>query len=90
MSTRGCVAVGSSSIWKGIYNNHDSYPTGLGAEVYKLAKEQAFTGTLRVWCEGILKAGRWENFVSGLAIPPILSLTPCHGQTDQHRMGLCD
>jgi len=34
MSTRGCVAIGTPAGWRGVYNHWDSYPTGLGQEVW--------------------------------------------------------
>ncbi len=34
MSTRGCVAIGTPAKWRGVYNHWDSYPTGLGQEVW--------------------------------------------------------
>ena len=35
MSTRGCVAIGSPTHWRGVYNHWDSYPTGLGQSVWQ-------------------------------------------------------
>jgi hypothetical protein len=34
VSTRGCIAIGTPESWLGLYNHSDSYPTGLGAEVW--------------------------------------------------------
>jgi len=60
MSTRGCVAVGVPLKWKGVYNHCDSYPTGLGKEVWDIASDEA---NLNLLCESILLAGRWEAFL---------------------------
>jgi hypothetical protein len=38
MSTRGCVAVGNPKLWTGRYNHSDSYPSGLGKEVWGMLK----------------------------------------------------
>ena len=38
MSTRGCVAVGTPERWVGRYNHSDSYPSGLGKEVWGMLK----------------------------------------------------
>lgn len=63
MSTRGCVAVGTTKVWRGVYNHSDSYPGSLGAEVYSVAQEQQLTGKLRVFCQKILNSHRWEHVV---------------------------
>jgi hypothetical protein len=34
MSTRGCIAIGTPRKWEGTYNHWDSYPTGLGKNVW--------------------------------------------------------
>lgn len=39
MSTRGCVAVKTEEGWRGIYNHYDSYPTGLGRELWEELEE---------------------------------------------------
>lgn len=43
MSTRGCLAIGSLYDWKGVYNHFDSYPTGLGPEVWQAIKDGTYT-----------------------------------------------
>jgi hypothetical protein len=34
MSTRGCVAIGTPAHWRSVYKHWDSYPTGLGQELW--------------------------------------------------------
>jgi DNA-directed RNA polymerase subunit RPC12/RpoP len=34
MSTRGCVAIKTEDGWRGVFNHWDSYPTGLGKELW--------------------------------------------------------
>ena len=38
MSTRGFVGIGTVDQWEGRYNHWDSYPTGLGADVWATAQ----------------------------------------------------
>ncbi len=38
MSTRGFVGIGTPTDWDARYNHYDSYPTGLGAEVWATAQ----------------------------------------------------
>ena len=60
MSTRGCVAVGVPAKWEGVFNHWDSYPAGLGKEVWKILSGR---DDLRSLCDEILSAGRWEAFL---------------------------
>ena len=39
MGTRGCIAVGTIDRWEGIYNHMDSYPSGLGKEVWNKIRD---------------------------------------------------
>ena len=39
MSTRGCVAIKTEEGWRGVYNHWDSYPTGLGKELWDYLHE---------------------------------------------------
>lgn len=67
MATRGCVAVGTVQRWEGVYNHNDSYPGCLGAEVYRLAKNQYDEGQLGAFCSVIGRHSRWENIVKAAA-----------------------
>jgi hypothetical protein len=71
MSTRGCVAVGTIRFWTGLYNHSDSYPGGLGKDVWTLARAHHQGGAyvtpeagLRVFGEALLRFTRWENFTT--------------------------
>jgi len=61
MGTRGAVAVRTSpGTWKGVYNHFDSYPSGLGAEVWKEVKRKG----VEVVSKGVLKVGDWREYLS--------------------------
>jgi len=71
MSTRGCVAVGNRRSWKGIYNHSDSYPGGLGRDVFTRARAHAQSTAyvspragLQVFGEALFHFTRWETFVT--------------------------
>lgn len=60
MGTRGCVAVREKTGWRGIYNQFDSYPEGLGVDVYEEAKKKG----IRALAAEVLKYGDWREFLS--------------------------
>ncbi len=61
MGTRGCVGVRTGKdTWRGVYNHFDSYPTGLGEEVYEHVKK---TGIKKVARE-VLKYGDWREYLA--------------------------
>jgi hypothetical protein len=60
MSTRGCVAVGVPLKWEGVYNHYDSYPVGLGKQVWDHISNKSNLAPL---CEAILRSRRWEAFL---------------------------
>lgn len=61
MGTRGVVAVRTGpKTWKGVYNHWDSYPTGLGADVWAEITEH---GIEKVAKE-MLKYGDWREYKS--------------------------
>lgn len=60
MSTRGCVAVGNEKEYKGVYNHWDSYPSGLGKDVWDMIQERG----IREVAEGILQYGDWREYVN--------------------------
>jgi hypothetical protein len=62
MGTRGCVAVRQpGGGWRGVYNQFDSYPTGLGSKVYAEAKKKG----LKKLAEEVLSFGDWREYESG-------------------------
>lgn len=42
MSTRGAIALGTQKAWLGVYNHMDSYPTGLGKDLWNAIKTRGF------------------------------------------------
>lgn len=62
MSTRGCVAVGVPRKWEGIYNHCDSYPSGLGKDLWDILRHQK---DLKGFAERLLKCGSWPGFLAG-------------------------
>lgn len=66
MSTRGIVAVGTKRDWKGTYNHSDSYPTGLGKEMYERIIRERLTGkTLAEIGHDVLSFDSWSSYTSG-------------------------
>ena len=65
MSTRGCVAIKTKSGWRGIYNHSDSYPTGLGKELWEHLKEK----DLNKFAEELLHYDDWRNYLAGGVCP---------------------
>lgn len=66
MSTRGCVAVKTEKGWEGVYNHFDSYPTGLGTELYDYLKERIKdTEEMQKFKKELLHSGDWRNYLSG-------------------------
>jgi hypothetical protein len=47
--------------WEGVYNHCDSYPIGLGQEVWKIASDEKNLGLL---CERLLQHGSWSSFLT--------------------------
>lgn len=62
MSTRGCIAVKKGKGWVGVYNHFDSYPTGLGQELFQALHESP---DLKATAKNLLKLGDWRNVKSG-------------------------
>lgn len=61
MSTRGGVGWKVDNSWKAVYNHWDSYPEGLGAEVWETIKSRGLKDVLK----GIKKVGDWREYLSG-------------------------
>lgn len=59
MGTRGCVAVGKPDKWVGVYNHWDSYPTGLGGDVWEEWKRNPQLP------EELLQYDDWRAYLSG-------------------------
>lgn len=60
MSTRGCVAIKKGDGWLGLYNHFDSYPTGLGREVWEHIRGK----DLKQFAEELLRFDDWRNYLN--------------------------
>jgi len=66
MSTRGCVALKTEKGWEGVYNHYDSYPEGLGAELYSYLKDRINDPeAMQKFKKELLHAGDWRNYLNG-------------------------
>lgn len=63
MSTRGAVAIKTDKGWRGVYNHFDSYPDGLGREVWVHLKTQV--DSLKEFATGLLATDDWRNYLGG-------------------------
>jgi len=63
MATRGCVGVKTGNLeWRGIYNHWDSYPTGLGKDVWDYLHSDGVD--LDQFCKEILEYTDWREFLN--------------------------
>ena len=69
MSTRGCVAIGKEEGFCGLYNHFDSYPTGLGQEVWKELQKLKKKRTLDQFPQRLLAFDDWRNYLGGGVCP---------------------
>jgi len=69
MSTRGCVAIGKEDGFCGVYNHYDSYPTGLGHEIWKELQKLKKNGTLDQFPQSLLAFDDWRNYLNGGRCP---------------------
>lgn len=60
MSTRGAVGIGNKKKWRAVYNHWDSYPTGLGKEVWKRIKKVG----LKNFSSELLKYRDWREYLN--------------------------
>jgi len=65
LSTRGCVAIKTETGWRGVYNHSDSYPSGLGKELWEHLKEN----DLNKFAEELLRYDDWRNYLAGGVCP---------------------
>jgi len=61
MGTRGAVAIGTITDWSGTYNHFDSYPTGLGKDVWDTIKKDGLKNVVN----GVKSSGDWREYLSG-------------------------
>lgn len=68
MSTRGSVAIKQDfGEWRGVYNHYDSYPEGLGKELWAYLKVNNID--LKKFAEELLKYDDWRNYLNGGLCP---------------------
>jgi len=60
MGTRGAVGIGTPENFRALYNHWDSYPTGLGAEVW--AEVQRRKGDLHAFAKELLEYDDWRAY----------------------------
>jgi len=61
MSTRGCVAIKKERTWEGVYNHFDSYPSGLGQDLWDYLQGK----DLKEFAEELLNFGDWREYLNG-------------------------
>lgn len=62
MSTRGAVAIKQDdNSWKGVYNRYDSYPSGLGKELFNRLK----SSNLKEFAKDLLRYSTYNGFKRG-------------------------
>lgn len=68
MSTRGSVAIKQDfGEWRGVYNHWDSYPEGLGKELWRYLKKNKID--LNKFAEELLQYDDWRNYLNGGLCP---------------------
>lgn len=65
MATRGVVAIKKGNGWIGVYNHWDSYPTGLGKELWLHLQELKQQGKLKEFPQKLLAFDDWRNYLNG-------------------------
>jgi hypothetical protein len=65
MSTRGAVGWGNLEHYQAVYNHYDSYPDGLGQDVWKLLKEMGPQDFILA----LSKCRGWKDFLRGGTCP---------------------
>ena len=79
MSTRGCVAIKKGDGWVGVYNHFDSYPTGLGLEVWEELHSLKKKGKVDEFEKRLLRCLEWGDYFMSEDLDDeeeIASLTP--------------
>lgn len=67
MSTRGAVAIKKGNGWIGVYNHWDSYPKGLGKELWDYLHQDGVD--LKRFAGELLNYDDWRNFREGGICP---------------------
>ena len=61
MGTRGCVAIARGDGWQGVYNHWDSYPNGLGKDLWAHLQGK----DLEEFAKELLSYGDWREYLNG-------------------------
>lgn len=65
MSTRGFVGIGTADQWDARYNHYDSYPTGLGCDVWATARQFLIRdGHLHSFAQELLRYTDWRQMAT--------------------------
>jgi len=67
MSTRGAVAIKNGNGWTGVYNHWDSYPQGLGKELWDYLHQDGLD--LNQFAQELLRYDDWRNYRDGGICP---------------------
>ncbi|MFH8120169.1 MAG: hypothetical protein QXS37_05190 [Candidatus Aenigmatarchaeota archaeon] len=62
--TRGAVCVKTRKGFVGVYHPYDSFPLGLGVQVFKEIKKWIKRKSLKDFCRELLKYDDWRNFLN--------------------------
>ena len=65
MGTRGVVAIKQGDSWRGVYNHFDSYPEGLGADLFKHLQG----GDLHQFAKDLMRFDDWRDYLGGGVCP---------------------
>lgn len=67
MGTRGAIAIRNGDGWVGVYNHWDSYPTGLGKELWDYLHQDGIE--LEQFARDLLGYDDWRNYRQGGICP---------------------
>lgn len=65
MGTRGVVAIKQGNSWRGVYNHFDSYPEGLGADLF----EHLQSKDLHQFAKDLMQFDDWRDYLNGGVCP---------------------
>ena len=65
MGTRGVVAIKQGDSWRGVYNHYDSYPEGLGADLFEHLQGK----DLHQFAKDLMRFDDWRDYLGGGVCP---------------------